>query len=64
MNDDLKTIVEIADALDEPTQRVEYIVRKHRVRAVRRVGGIRLFGPEGVELIKHGLYDIQLRGGA
>ncbi len=55
------TASQIADMLEEPPQRVTYVIRKYRLKAVRRVGIIRLFSEEQVKAIKQGLYGIQIR---
>ena len=57
----LLTASQIADQLSEPPQRVTYIIRKYRLKPVRRVGIIRLFGQEQLKAIKAGLYNIQIR---
>jgi hypothetical protein len=57
----LLTVSQIADRLGEPPQRVGYIIRKYRIKAVERVGIIRLFSEEQLEAIKEGLYGIQIR---
>ena len=57
----LFTASQIADQLGEPPQRVTYIIRKHRLKPVQRVGIIRLFDERQVEAIKRGLYGIQVR---
>ncbi len=58
---ELWTIGQIADRLEEPPARVAYIVAKHRLKPVDRVGIIRLFSHQQVEAIKQGLYRIQIR---
>jgi len=58
--DDLLTIGQIADRLEEPPARVGYIISKYRLKPVRRVGIIRLFGEQQVEAIRQGLYNIQI----
>jgi hypothetical protein len=58
---ELLTVGQIADQLQEPPARVAYIVSKYRLKPVRRVGIIRLFSQEQVEAIKQGLYGIQIR---
>jgi len=60
--DELQTIGQIADRLQEPPARVAYIVSKYRLKAIRRVGIIRLFSEEQIDAIKSGLYGIQIRG--
>ena len=59
--DHLRTASQIADELGEPPQRINYITRKHRVKPVHRIRIIRLFGPEQVEVIRTGLYHMQIR---
>ena len=58
---DLLTASQIADQLGEPPQRVGYIIRKFRIKAVQRVGIIRLFDECQVKAIKQGLFGIQIR---
>jgi hypothetical protein len=57
----LLTASQIADRLGEPPQRVAYIIRKHRIKAVERIGIIRLFSEQQIKAIKQGLYGIQIR---
>ncbi len=64
VNTNLLTASQIADQLGEPPQRVDYIIRKHRLKPQQRVGIIRLFDERQVEAIKEGLYGIQIRRGA
>jgi len=54
------TIGEIADRLEEPPSRVAYIVSKHRMKPVRRVGIIRLFSEQQVHAIQEQLFNIQI----
>jgi len=61
IENDLLTIGQIAERLQEPPARVAYVVSKYRLKAVQRVGIIRLFTPEQVKAIKQGLYGIQIR---
>lgn len=55
------TASQIADQLSESPQRVTYIIRKYRLKPVQRIGIIRLFDDQQVEVIKQGLYEIQIR---
>lgn len=57
----LLTASQIADRLGEPPQRVCYIIRKHRLKPVQRIGIIRLFDERQARAIKQGLYGIQIR---
>jgi len=59
---ELWTIGQIADCLGEPPSRVAYIISKHRLKPVERVGIIRLFDEGQVKVIKQGLFNIQIRG--
>ena len=61
MRQELQTVGQIADLLKEPPSRVAYIVSKYRIKAVMRVGIIRLFSEEQIKAIKYGLYNIQIR---
>jgi len=49
--------------LQEPPARISYIISKHRIKPTERIGIIRLFNAQQVELIRQYLYDIQIRGG-
>lgn len=61
MTPQLLTIGQIADRLQEPPARIAYIVSKYRLKAVQRVGIIRQFRPEQVEVIRQGLYGIRVQ---
>jgi hypothetical protein len=56
------TASEIADLLNEPLPRVQYIINKKRIKPVRRIGIIRLFDKAQIDIVKAGLYGIQIRG--
>ncbi len=58
----LLTASQIADQLGEPPQRIDYVIRKYRLKPQQRIGIIRLFGEQQVQAIKEGLYNIQIRG--
>ena len=57
----LYTASQIADHFGEPPQRVTYIIRKYRLKPIQRIGIIRLFDDQQLEVIKQGLYGIQIR---
>ena len=57
----LQTTGQIADDLHEPRARVNYIIDKYRIKAVQRVGIIRLFNAEQKQEIKDCLFGIQIR---
>ncbi len=61
VNSTLLTASQIADQLGEPPQRVNYIIRKYRLKPIQRIGIIRLFDDQQLEVIKQGLYGIQIR---
>ncbi len=61
MEQELLTIGQIADILEEPPARVAYIISKYRLKPVQRVGIIRLFDEQQIKAIKQGLYGIQIR---
>ena len=61
LESNLYTASQIADHLNEPPQRVCYIIRKLRLKPVQRIGIIRLFDEDQVRVIKQGLYRIQVR---
>ena len=56
INSELYTIGNLADYLDEPTSRIAYVISKHKLKPVTRIGIIRLFNKEQAEAIKQGLY--------
>ena len=58
-DNELLTIGQIADLLHEPPSRVAYVIGKHRLKAVKRVGIIRLFDSPQVDVIRQGIYDIR-----
>lgn len=63
MNNEIEyTVGQIADQLGEPPARVQYIIAKHRMKPVKKVGIFRLFNQSQIEVIKQGLYGIQIRG--
>ncbi len=60
--DGMVTLSQIADALDEPPRRVDYIIKKHRIKPIARIAMTRLFSTQQATLIKEHLRDIQVRG--
>ncbi len=63
MKNELFTTGQISDLLGEPPARVSYIISKHRIKPAERVGIIRLFTSQQVELVRQYLYGIQIREG-
>ncbi|MEJ5260935.1 MAG: hypothetical protein WHS88_12180 [Anaerohalosphaeraceae bacterium] len=63
MQEEHFTVGQISDLLQEPPARISYIISKHRIKPTERIGIIRLFNAQQVELIRQYLYDIQIRGG-
>lgn len=55
------TVGQIADRLAEPPARIAYIIDKYRLKAVQRVGIIRLFSEEQIAVIQRGLSEMQIR---
>lgn len=55
------TVGQIADELREPPARVSYVISKHRLKPVQRIGIVRLFAPQQLEAIRQGLYGLQVR---
>ena len=53
---ELYTIGQLAEYLDEPTSRIAYVINKHRLKPITRVGIIRLFSQQQAEAIRQGLY--------
>lgn len=60
----LLTATQIADKLGEPPTRIDYIIRKYRLKPISRIGIIRLFSESQLKAIKQGLYGIQVRRSA
>ena len=54
----LATVGDIAESLDVKEHRVRYAVATRHIQPVQRAGGIRLFGPGGVEQIREALQEI------
>jgi DNA-binding transcriptional MerR regulator len=57
----LYTVSQISDMFGEPPQRIRYIISKHRIKPVKRIGIIRLFTEQQAEIIKSALYNFQIR---
>jgi len=49
------TVGQIADQLGQPPSRVAYLIAKHRLKPVGRVGIIRLFSAQQIEAIEGSL---------
>lgn len=58
----LKTVSQLADEWQEPPARVDYIIRKLRIKPTDRIGIIRLYDSNKAEIIRRGLYNLQIRG--
>lgn len=54
------TVGQIADQLGQPPARVAYMIAKHRLKPVGRVGIIRLFNEQQVQAIKEALFNMQI----
>lgn len=55
------TVGQIADQLGQPPSRVAYLIAKHRIKPVGRVGIIRLFSEQQIEAIRRSLQELQSR---
>jgi len=60
---DMKTINEIADALQEYPNRVRYMATKLRIHPVKRAGLTGLYDEAQMQLIKQGLYGMRIQNG-
>ena len=60
--EEMLTLTQMADELDEPPRRVDYIIKKHRIRPTARIAMTRLFTLQQLEVVKEYLRDIQIRG--
>ncbi len=61
LGDDRLTVGQMSDMLEEPPARVAYMIRKHRIKPIARIGIIRLFDRKSLKEIKEALLDIQIR---
>lgn len=61
MSSELLTINEIAELLDEPQNRVAYMIAKHRIKHVKHIGNTRVFDSAVIARVKELLFDIQIR---
>lgn len=61
MSSELLTVSDIADLLNEPQNRVAYMIMKHRIKPVKRIGITKVFDASVVETVKAYLFDIQIR---
>ena len=59
-NPNYYTVGQIADLLDEPVPRVAYIISKLKLKPVARVGIIRQFSEQQIEVIRQGLYGLRI----
>jgi hypothetical protein len=60
--DGMWTLTDIADELGEPPRRVDYIIKKYRIKPDTRIALTRLFTQQQMQLVKRYLLDIQIRG--
>ena len=57
----LFTVGQIAEKLDEPIDRVTYIIRRLRMKPVDRVALVRLFDEGQIVLIKDRIYNMRIQ---
>ena len=62
MNNDLFSIKEMSIEYHEPPKRIEYLIAKHRIRHIRRIGLTRMFDAPAQAQILEALRGIQIRG--
>jgi len=56
-----KSIQEVAEMLNEPTQRCRYLVSKYHIPHCRLVGNCRMYDTTAQELIKEYLFNIRVQ---
>jgi len=61
MSSELLTIGDIADQLNEPTNRVSYMLTKHRIKPVKRIGITKVFDASVVALVKDYLFNMRIQ---
>ena len=61
MSSDLFSIADMADKLEEPTNRVRYMVDKHRLKHVRRVGVTCVFDETAFAAVKEALFNMRIQ---
>lgn len=57
----LFTVTQIAEKLDEPTDRVTYIIRRLRLKPVDRIALVRLFDEGQVDTIRNRIYNMRVQ---
>ena len=57
MSTEVLTIGQIADLLEQPPARINYVIAKNRIKPSARVANVRLFGERAVEKIRLELSD-------
>lgn len=60
MPTDLMTTGQIADILDEPRPRIQYIITARKIKPVARVGIYRMFSSDQLEIIRQALQGIRI----
>lgn len=61
MSSELVTVSDIADQLNEPQNRVAYMIMKHRIKPVKRIGVTKVFDASVVDIVKGYLYNMQIQ---
>ena len=61
MSSELLTVGDIADQLNEPHNRVAYMITKHRIKPVKRIGVTKVFDKSVVGIVKDYLYNIRIQ---
>lgn len=55
------TVGQIADQLGQPPSRVAYLIAKHRLKPIGRVGIIRLFSQQQTEVLRESMHELHRR---
>ena len=58
---ELYTITEVAEFLHEPTTRVAYMARKHKIEPTRRAGTTQLFNYKAIAKIGDAINNMQIQ---
>lgn len=61
MSSELVTISEIAEILNEPQNRVAYMITKHRIKHVKHIGNTRVFDSSATARVKELLFHIRIQ---
>lgn len=57
---DLMTTGQIADILDEPRPRIQYIITARRIKPIARVGIYRMFSQDQLDIIRQAVQQVRI----